>query len=102
MSRDETDERGEPSNLVSPTAMVYREYDISNPPPVPSPQWTRFVCISDTHTRVFPVPPGDVLLHAGDLTDRGDLPEFRTMMEWLRGLPHAVKMFVADISHCLW
>lgn len=30
--------------------------------------YTRFVLVSDTHTRTFPVPPGDILLHAGDLT----------------------------------
>ena len=92
MAHSAPDEHGTPSNLESLTAVVYHEYDISNPPAVPSPQWTRFVCISDTHTRSFPVPSGDVLLHAGDLTDRGDLSEFRTMVEWLRSLPHPVKM----------
>jgi Icc-related predicted phosphoesterase len=33
----------------------------------------RIVCISDTHTRHEEVemPPGDILVHAGDLTDLG-------------------------------
>lgn len=36
--------------------------------PPKKPNTTRFVLLSDTHTHTFPVPDGDVLLHAGDLT----------------------------------
>lgn len=36
--------------------------------PARSPESTRFVLVSDTHTHTFPVPDGDILLHAGDLT----------------------------------
>ena len=34
---------------------------------------SRFVCISDTHTRTgqLKLPPGDVLVHAGDFTNIG-------------------------------
>lgn len=88
-----------PHTLVSPSARVHLEYDPADIPPIPSTsadgepcQWTRFVCISDTHARRFPVPPGDVLLHSGDLTNTGKVKEFRTTMEWLYGLPHPVKM----------
>lgn len=39
----------------------------------------RFVCISDTHEKLqdlLPViPDGDVLIHAGDFTDYGDIGE---------------------------
>ena len=37
------------------------------------PMGIRNVCISDTHTRhgELAMPPGDVLVHAGDLTDVG-------------------------------
>jgi len=31
----------------------------------------RIVCVSDTHDRTVPLPPGDLLVHAGDLTDNG-------------------------------
>lgn len=38
---------------------------------------TRFVCISDTHNSRFKLPPGDVLIHAGDLTNQGSYSEVR-------------------------
>lgn len=40
-------------------------YDPESPPTAPSLNYTRFVCISDTHSRTYHIPPGDVLLHAG-------------------------------------
>ncbi|KAJ3877547.1 Metallo-dependent phosphatase-like protein [Lentinula edodes] len=74
--------------------IVYLEYDLSNLPPS-SPGHTRFVCISDTHTRRFPVPDGDVLLHSGDLTNTGTLQEFERTMNWIYELPHKVKIIIA-------
>lgn len=37
----------------------------------------KFVCVSDTHNRLDRIdfPPGDALIHAGDLTGRGSLDE---------------------------
>ena len=53
-----------PTSLKSPTEVVYVEYEPGHLlPPKPGDDWTRFVCISDTHNRSFPVPDGDVLLH---------------------------------------
>ncbi|KDQ63920.1 hypothetical protein JAAARDRAFT_27587 [Jaapia argillacea MUCL 33604] len=83
-----------PSTLTSPSAIAHLEYDPSNPPPIPGPNWTRFVCISDTHCHQFPVPNGDVLLHSGDLTATGRVEEFKVTMEWLYGLPHATKIII--------
>lgn len=81
----------------TPTAIVHLNYDIECPPEVPSNQWTRFVCISDTHGHVFAVPPGDVLLHSGDLTNTGRLSDFQRTIEWLSGLPHPTKMSVPSL-----
>jgi hypothetical protein len=41
----------------------------------------RVVCISDTHTKheQITVPPGDVLIHAGDATIVGDVDETVTI-----------------------
>jgi 3',5'-cyclic AMP phosphodiesterase CpdA len=79
--------------LRSQTAVVHLEYNPAVLEPVPSPEeWTRFVCISDTHSRNFDVPSGDVLLHSGDLTKKGRKEEFVQTMEWLYALPHKVKM----------
>ncbi|KJZ79146.1 hypothetical protein HIM_01297 [Hirsutella minnesotensis 3608] len=55
----------------------------------------RVVCISDTHDHVVDVPPGDVLVHAGDLTQSGSAADIQRQLDWLRGLPHAVKVVVA-------
>ena len=38
---------------------------------------TRFVCVSDTHNRNVGLPKGDVLIHAGDMTNNGDHDEVR-------------------------
>jgi Icc-related predicted phosphoesterase len=54
------------------------------------------VCISDTHGRHdrVPVPDGDVLVHAGDLTGHGLLDEVSRFDDWLAGLPHRHKVVV--------
>jgi 3',5'-cyclic AMP phosphodiesterase CpdA len=94
---DNIDEEQLPSKLESNNGVVHLEYDIHNPPRTPpdteeSGRWTRFVCISDTHSQVFPVPPGDVLLHSGDLTNTGRQNDFRITMDWICSLPHPIKM----------
>lgn len=51
---------------------------------------TRLVLISDTHLQHdFAVPDGDILIHAGDLTFRGNEDEVARAAAWLRGMPHA-------------
>ena len=58
---------------------------------------TRVVAIADTHGRhaQLEVPPGDVLIHAGDLTLRGTLPQLAEVADWLRSLPHPHKVVIA-------
>ena len=57
----------------------------------------RLVLLSDTHNRCegMEVPDGDLLLHAGDLTGRGTLPEIERANAWLASLPHPRKVVVA-------
>ncbi|MGV3524437.1 MAG: metallophosphatase domain-containing protein [Candidatus Sericytochromatia bacterium] len=57
----------------------------------------RLVCLSDTHGRhrELTVPPGDVLIHAGDLTRRGRAHEIADFNDWLATLPHSQKMVIA-------
>lgn len=83
-----------PPALTSPRAVVHLEYDVANPPSLPGPStdWTRFVCLSDTHNNEFPVPPGDILIHSGDLTNVGTYGELEAAVKWLGGLPHRQKM----------
>ena len=55
------------------------------------------VCVSDTHGHhaATDVPPGDVLIHAGDLTMFGTLGEVDSFNAWLGSLPHTHKVVVA-------
>ncbi|PKY04211.1 Metallo-dependent phosphatase [Aspergillus campestris IBT 28561] len=67
---------------------------------------TRFVCVSDTHAynpseAGFKLPPGDVLIHAGDLTNRGSLAELQKTVDWIMKADYEVKIVVCgnhDIS----
>ncbi len=58
----------------------------------------RFVLLSDTHglhDRMPPVPDGDVVLHAGDLTSEGTLPQIASALQWFADLPHRHKVLIA-------
>jgi hypothetical protein len=55
----------------------------------------RIVCISDTHTHTFPIPDGDVLIHAGDMTDKGTVVELQAQIDWLSSQPHTYKIAIA-------
>jgi len=59
----------------------------------PSP--IRIVCISDTHTKTSPIPPGDLLIHAGDLGKAGTASEIQAQIDWLDSLPHHEKIVIA-------
>ncbi|KAI0362597.1 Metallo-dependent phosphatase [Trametes cingulata] len=76
-------------------AVIYDAYDLTFLPRHPGEGWTRFVCISDTHSHIFHVPPGDVLLHAGDLSRHGTLKDLEVTLNWLKTLPHPAKFFIA-------
>jgi len=55
----------------------------------------RVVCISDTHTLKCKVPDGDLLIHAGDMTDKGNVKELQAAIDWLNSLPHKYKIAIA-------
>lgn len=49
----------------------------------------RIVCISDTHGKTIPddqMPEGDVLVHAGDVSNNGKRLQLESMSEWFRHL----------------
>jgi predicted phosphodiesterase len=81
---------------------------------------TRIVCISDTHNSTVRLPKGDVLIHAGDLTNQGTYSEVRLALpayqlrrggrdevanpssfqlsravEWLEKAPYEAKIVIA-------
>ena len=57
----------------------------------------KLVLISDTHEQHdrAMVPPGDILVHAGDLTTWGDLDSLRAFNAWIGKLPHRHKFIIA-------
>merc|ERR1711963_579325 len=56
----------------------------------------RVVCVSDTHNRHgdLKIPEGDIFIHAGDITQRGTLPELQDFNKWLVTLPHKHKIVI--------
>jgi Icc-related predicted phosphoesterase len=49
----------------------------------------KIVCISDTHGKIIPdadMPEGDVLIHAGDITNNGKIYWLQQQAEWFRHL----------------
>lgn len=57
----------------------------------------RFVAISDTHCRhrALKLPKGDVLLHAGDISYRGEKEEVIDFLTWFASTAFAHKIFIA-------
>ena len=67
---------------------------------------TRFVCVSDTHNASpingsFILPKGDVLVHAGDLTNQGTLSELQRTVTWIKQADFEVKIIIAGKHGCL-
>lgn len=60
---------------------------------------TRFVLISDTHNATpggaFQLPPGDVLIHAGDLTNQGSFKELQRTVKWIEEADYEIKIVIA-------
>src|SRR5712691_6034115 len=83
---------GTPREGNASSTIVVHDYYGNDVPPHPGQGWTRFVCVSDTHSKTFPLPDGDVLIHAGDLCSWGSVPQLKVTMDWLVLLPHPKKM----------
>jgi len=70
--------------------------------PAPSSHPIRIVCISDTHClTAADIPDGDLLIHAGDLTNAGTPAEIQAQIDWLNSLPHEHKVAIAG-NHDTW
>jgi hypothetical protein len=80
-----------PRNSDTSNIVVHDNYG-KNVPPHPGQGWTRFVCVSDTHSQTPLLPDGDVLIHAGDLCSWGAVTQLKVTVDWLLSLPHPKKM----------
>lgn len=59
---------------------------------------TRIVCISDTHNCTVKLPKGDVLIHAGDLTNQGSYSELSKTIAWLEKADFEAKIVIAGMT----
>jgi Icc-related predicted phosphoesterase len=61
----------------------------------------RLVCLSDTHNAApgegYTLPRGDILIHAGDLTNQGSYAELEKAVAWIQKADFAVKIVVAGM-----
>ncbi|KAL3479449.1 Metallo-dependent phosphatase-like protein [Aspergillus californicus] len=83
---------GEPTRFTPQqpsTTPIFFGTDENDLPPI------RVVCISDTHNATPPLPPGDILIHAGDLTAHGTFDELQVQLRWLSAQPHTHKIVIA-------
>ena len=57
----------------------------------------KIILISDTHCRhrEVTVPNGDILIHSGDFSGRGNPYEVEDFLEWFTSQPHTNKIFIA-------
>ncbi|KAF2496766.1 Metallo-dependent phosphatase [Lophium mytilinum] len=83
------------SPLKFTTQHIYRFLSSIRLRPKPPISPIRVVCVSDTHNGTPEVPEGDLLIHAGDLTNTGTLKELQAQINWLSALPHTHKIVIA-------
>jgi Icc-related predicted phosphoesterase len=81
--------------------LLFRFFNRLQSVPRPQKPLLRVVCISDTHNIIQQIPEGDILIHAGDLTDKGTIPEIQAQIDWLDSLPHSYKFAIAG-NHDAW
>lgn len=80
-----------PVHTLAKTLKSYRL--VASPKPQSPP--IVVVCISDTHNTQAAIPPGDLLIHAGDLTQSGTLSELQATIDWIKRQPHIHKVVIA-------
>jgi len=87
--------------LTSPIAfaartMYYTSLALQVKPEPAIPHSIRVICLSDTHTQIpAKVPLGDLLIHAGDMCNFGDVTELQAQIDWLKSLPHKHKVVIS-------
>ena len=92
------DFKASPLLFLAHRVYAWSQFPVPAPPTQQSPTDIRVVCISDTHNTHGtqpPLPAGDILLHAGDLTQSGTLPELCDALAWLSVQSHPIKVFIA-------
>jgi Icc-related predicted phosphoesterase len=97
--------KSNPSRFIANRLYAHRERIASTPPthsstaaagPVDDARaLIALACISDTHNSTpSGIPDGDILLHAGDLTNKGTFAELQAQLDWINTLPHPHKVII--------
>lgn len=75
---------------IAYTIFLYLRGAPYTPPPNVKP--IKVVCISDTHCKnaLEIIPPGDLLIHAGDLGNLGSMAEIQRQIDWLKSVHGAL------------
>ena len=86
--------------LTQPVKLLIRLLDFSfnllQSKPKPGSPPLRIICLSDTHCLEEPhIPDGDLLIHAGDFANLGNILEIQAQIDWLDTLPHEHKVAIA-------
>ncbi|KAL2817574.1 Metallo-dependent phosphatase-like protein [Aspergillus granulosus] len=76
-------------------ARYIQSHYIAVEPAVDARRSLNVVCISDTHNTKPNLPDGDILIHAGDLTQSGTRRELEEQINWLDSQPHRYKLLIA-------
>ena len=83
------------SKSVKSIARTLFRWQNIQPSPSQSSAPISIVCISDTHTTRPTLPDGDLLLHAGDLSQTGSFQEIQDQLDWLHAQPHKYMIVIA-------
>ncbi|KAJ5630649.1 uncharacterized protein N7484_010749 [Penicillium longicatenatum] len=80
-----------PCTSIAQNVYMWREripaQPLSNP--------VSIICISDTHNTKPKCADGDILIHAGDLTQSGSFKEMQDALDWLKAQSHPTKIVIA-------
>ncbi|KAJ5490511.1 hypothetical protein N7453_011336 [Penicillium expansum] len=83
--------RDEPCLFLARKLYAWRPTNFPQPPENP----VTVVCISNACHERPKIPPGDILIHAGDLAAEGSFADLQDTLEWLKAQPHHIKIAVA-------
>lgn len=82
--------------LSNPLLFLARKIYACRMKPEPKPHSPiTVVCISDTHNTQPILPDGDILIHAGDLSQSGSFSEIQSTVDWIKHQPHRHKFAIA-------
>jgi predicted phosphodiesterase len=83
------------AQLIARKLRSWTVIPLTNTPTSSSNDMICVTCISDTHNTKPSLPDGDILLHAGDLSQYGLFDEIQAQLGWLNAQPHKHKIVIA-------